>query len=65
MHIIDALDRASQHHRASGTTSRALIDPVVFVSPEGDVWQLGMVQSMWRYLFGQSASQICVRCIHF
>lgn len=56
MHIIDELTAIS---------TRDNTDPIVFVSEWNSVWTLGMVLSMWEYVFEQSESQICERGIPF
>ena len=56
MHIIDELRAISNRYNT---------DPIVFVSDFNSVWTLGMVLSMWEYVFEQSESQICERGIPF
>ena len=56
MHIIDELTAIS---------TRDNTDPIVFVSEWNSVWTLGMVLSMWEYVFELSESQICERGIPF
>ena len=56
MHIIDELTAIS---------TRDDSDPIVFINEWNAVWTLGMVLSMWKYVFEQSDSQICERGIPF
>ena len=49
MHIIDELTAIS---------TRDNTDPIVFINEWNAVWTLGMVLSMWEYVFEQSESQI-------
>jgi|GEM_PF-5142386 len=65
MNIIDKMKTDYNRHAAkmpSGVTRPD--DPVVFVSGEC-TWTLGMVLSMWAYLFERSSSEICERRIAF
>ena len=65
MHIIDELN--AHYDRQAATTpsggSRP-VDPVVFTS--GDcTWTLGMVLSMWAFVFERSSCEICERGLGF
>lgn len=59
MIAIDELKASSLH----GVTKRE-VDPIVHDS-DGCIWTLGMVLSMWAYVFERSTSEICERKIWF
>lgn len=67
MHIIDDIRfRANLAHIvATAPLARDVRDPIVFLSPEADVWRFGMVESMWQYHVEQSAAELFERRIWF
>lgn len=66
MHIIDELTSNPARYNARAGFAPSRKNPVLFLNDEGRPWTLGMVLSMWQYLFAESRREICGRgCIPF
>ena len=65
MLIIDGLTNAPSRYDARAGYAPSRKNPVLFLNDEGRPWTLGMVLSMWQFLFEQGRREICGRCIPF
>lgn len=65
MRIIDELTRNPACYDPQAGFAPSRKNPVLFLNDEGRPWTLGMVLSMWQFLFEQGRREICGRCIPF
>lgn len=59
MRIIDTLTRYPACYDPQAGFAPSHCNPVLFCSEEGRPWTLGMVLSMWQFVFEASRREIC------
>lgn len=65
MRIIDELTHNPACYDPQAGFAPSIKNHVLFLNDEGRPWTLGMVLSMWQYVFDQSRREVCGRCIPF
>jgi len=65
MRIIDELTRNPDCYDPQAGFAPSSKNPVLFLNDEGRPWTLGMVLSMWQFLFEQGHREVCGRRIPF
>ena len=65
MSIIDELTRNPACYDKQAGFAPSSKNPVLCLNDEGRPWTLGMVLSMWQFVFEESRREICGRRIPF